>query len=758
MMDDDSRQADQTNATGSVFERQLREDLRAAALDASLAGTPEDVIRRAGERDRQVGRLALAGTATVLIVVALVALPSRSSSVRLDSVAGPGVTETVPALIDPQATPDPPIAALPPDARPEGRLVAGVDGRLVITDLDGRVLEDAAWQPTSDARIEDVVTDGDFVMTWQPPCTLEAGYLSTGQSVEAVGGGTCDGPGALHESTGTIMWIGGPEGTTDGDELTLRDASLTGSSSGAAGSSGLLQPGDRVVAMEDAGSDGTARLLVRRQLDEVEEVMALPLTLVGGRSWEASPEPGGGDGWAPAYSQPDGFVALDSSHDGWVLDVRWGFPQGDAEFGAAEEVRMSREGTGSSLSTGGLDIDTSTVWFDARGQAVIWGSSTSEPVWGLILDVGGAGATAFSGTTTGGVTAAAIIPGSITVPPTLGEDTAPAPTIVPDQPSDAQQDLSWSTPWCGDVPLVAVTTSAGPDAAATAVCFDGTSTDVGGPSAGWSHPSVGGGALALATGESEESAASFRVFGAQRSILGSTPALATTGGLAWSQLTEQGTEIQMAEDVVHLSTTDGGGPPDRIEARVLATFPVSVEVTGLSWGRGGRWLFGQSRGEDGAVAAWAVDTINDAVAEGADSEDVLTPILPPEGHEVLAVTGELDTIGAGVLLTSAPDGTVAVSGVLMAGAATPYPEPRVTQLGTVTGDVAASLSAAVARPTIAATSLLTPQAAGGWAQGRDISWLVGDGTRAWHLPSLGEPTLVFEDVAEVAVNPLALGY
>lgn len=79
-----------------------------------------------------------------------------------------------------------------------------------------------AWQPSTQAPIAEVVTDGETVVTWQPPCTLEAGHLVHGTSLEGLGSaGACDGPAAIDPATRTIMWLTGTSEAAQGDDRSV---------------------------------------------------------------------------------------------------------------------------------------------------------------------------------------------------------------------------------------------------------------------------------------------------------------------------------------------------------------------------------------------------------------------------------------------------------------------------------------------------------------------------------------------------------
>lgn len=264
--------------------------------------------------------------------------------------------------------------------------MAAIGGRLVLTDLDGQVLRDAAWQPSTQDLIAEVVTDGETVVTWQPPCTLEAGLLLHDTAISLQADGTCAGPAAIDAETGMIMWLSGPSATATGADRSIEYFRQDPQSASAGGFNepGLLEADDRVVGIDRVA--GVARLLVRRSFLNAIEVLALPIerVAIGG----AEQGTGAGiatEGFRPAFAHLDGYIPLDVGSS-WVLDARWVFPNGDRSRGIIEEIRVRPvRGPSRSFGYGGLSVDPTSVWFDSSGDATIWAHGEAEaPKWSVV--------------------------------------------------------------------------------------------------------------------------------------------------------------------------------------------------------------------------------------------------------------------------------------------------------------------------------------------------------------------------------------
>ncbi|HUG84344.1 MAG TPA: hypothetical protein VMM13_07250, partial [Euzebya sp.] len=615
-----------------------------------------------------------------------------------------------------------------------------IDGRLVLTDLDGRVEGEAAWQPTGRDRIAEVVTDGETVVTWQPPCTLEAGSLVHGTSVPLGTEGACNGPAAIDETTGTIMWLSGPSVSAAGEDRSVVWFEQTATSARAGGfvMPGLLEADDRVVGID--GQEGSTRLLVRRTGADWVEVLALPMEQLDDGTWEPPSGPGGAVELRPAFTHVDGYVPLDVAGD-WVLDARWTFADGGGSAGTIEEVRIRTGDEMGSWSTSAvLSVDPMAVWFDATGEATIWGHGDErDPEWTVSITHGDAGAV-YSGTTTGGVTAAAFLPGSLTepiipAPPPLGPPPTRPPTAI---------DEGWAATWCGEASLVGIATTTDPDGVPLALCEDGQTPPLVGGGFGWTHPSVAAGGFALAAEGGDGHAPAFTVLGQDGlNIEGATPALSAIGGLAWTSRSLDATTIHAVEQRGLADDVHGG--------YVLSG---DLTVTHMSWARDSRFLFVTTRSDADETRAWVIDTAEPAAVDAPTVPDPrVRPIEPPAGRTILAAAGEIDTTGAGVLLTAGPDGTVHVAGVLVAEGSDPLPHARITTLAEIAGEVAEALTAADATPTVTAVGVLTPDDDGAWVTGSTIAWLVGDGRRVWHVPAGEPPTLYRDDIAEIAIDP-----
>lgn len=726
----------------AAFERQLRQGLAAAAELADSSAGPAPIAGRARRRNRIATGVGTVGALAVLVAVALAVLPDRSAPVLLGPVPTVGVSEPtattapVPSDLPTEIVPSTilPGGSDPVTVRPEAQLIAAIDGQLVRTDLDGRVIDEVAWQPSTQSPIAEVVTDGEVVVTWQPPCTLEAGNLIHGGRIALSTGGACDSSAAIDPQSGTIMWLTGPEAEAPGEERSVATYERTDGVVGAGETNApdLLEPDDRVVGVDQL--NGVTRLLIRRTMANWVEVLALPLERTDDGAWQSG---GATADFDAAFPHVDGHVPLDAASD-WLLDAAYRFPDGDRSPGVVEQVRVRPAGAASSsTASGGTPVDPTTVWFDASATATIWGHGDgSDPRW-YVPVTNGDTTIGFTGMTSGGVTAAALLPDTIEI---VDQPPAPAPTAPPQL-----IDPTWAEPWCGEVPMIGVATSADPDGEPLALCQDGRTPPFVGGGFGWTHPSINAGGVALAAAASQGLPPVITVRGSQginREDI-TTPALSPAGGIGWTTRSLDATTIRTAESVAGMDA-----PVGQYE------LSGDLDVTHLSWARDSRFLFVTTRSGTGEVQAWVIDTTVPLAVDQAPAPDPrLLPIAPGDGEQVLAVAGELDTIGAGVLLTRDQAGTVRIVGVLVAEGSDPFPAPRLATLATIDGEVAAALTAERASPTIAATGTLTPDAEGAWDQGSTIAWLLADGQQVWHAPAGESPTPYLDGVAEIAIWP-----
>lgn len=709
----------------SDFETRLRLELEAAADLAPSDRGWSSVPQRARARDRRRLQAALLGVALVVGGAAL-AVPRWGANVQFGADAAEVSSDPMPTQTASG------VAAVASDlvtgSRPTGRLLVSAGADLRVTDLDGADLQVPAWQPMQSGVIRDlaIAPDGASVVVWHAPCGLEAGSLVEGvgllmpPELEGVSQDHhCDGPAVFAPDGTAVAWTSGV-----GEEAHVYAAAW--GTAGADPSTVVRLTADplagtsRLVGWESAAEGnpaGGGRLLIRQRLANWTEVLAMDLH---GQSDDVQTLRGGE--FAPAFVHHDGRVPVDAA-DGLVLELGWTLPDGDAGYGEPVDLAVRAPGGGSFGSSQIVEPDT--VWFDAEEGVWVLGPYAEEgsAVW-MRLENGLAwGPYPIAGE----VTAAGVLPGSIT--------TAPSPTVsrTPTVAPTATESLTpeGSAVWCRDVLVAVVTTTAG---GVEALCRDGSTHPI--ETDGFARKvTIGGTDLVLHRLRSAdegpvEMLAIDLATGAQRMLgEGYLPALSPAGRLAWLSAEPGQTLLRIAERAGDEPSLEVGLPDGPV-------------VQGVSWDRSGRWVI-LDRGEIGGPhAISALDT-------GASPPDWV-PIEP--STRVIAVAGETDTPDVVVVLSIRGSEELVISGAILAEEDRVLPAPRITIVDSLpiwptspVGDVDFGFW-----PHIEPLGLRTYD--GRWLDGQSISWLIGDGDNLWAVTD-GTATFVRADVTDVAVNP-----